>query len=270
MGALRGGEMQRSTIFRAAAISTVLLTACGGGSDSPAPAPVPAPAPAPAPPPPAGTAEGLYLGTTNTNRTVNGIVLDDGSFYVLYSTVANPVVIAGVVQGNGTSMNGSFSSTNARDFNLEGLGVLPGTVSASYNSRQSLNGSISYNSGGTTTFTSTFNAAYDTVPTLAAISGTYAGQVAFSQGVENANVTISPTGTLSGTGASGCTVSGNVVPRTQGNVYNLTLTFGGAPCFFANQTMTGVAYYDSVAKRVYGATPTAARTDGILFVGVKP
>jgi hypothetical protein len=188
----------------------------------------------------------------------------------LYSTTANPVVIGGIVQGNGTSSSGSFSSANARDFNLEGLGVLNATVSASYNSRQSLNGSISYTAGGTTTFTSTFNADYDTAPSFAALSGTYAGQVAFSQGVENANVTISPTGMLSGMGASGCTVSGTVVPRPRGNVYNLTLTFGGAPCFFANQTMNGVAYYDSAAKRVYGATPTSARTDGILFVGVKP
>ena len=184
--------------------------------------------------------------------------------------MANPVVIGGIVQGSGTSNNGSFSSTNARDFNLEGLGVLNATVSASYNARQSLNGLVSYASGGATTFTSTFNAAYDTTPSLAAVAGTFTGQVAFSQGVENATVTISPNGMLSGTGASGCTVSGNVATRTRGNVYNLILAFGGAPCFFANQTMNGVAYYDSVAKRVYGATPTSTRTDGILFVGVKP
>lgn len=229
--------MQRTALFCAAAVSTVLLAACGGGSDAPAPAPaapVPTPAPAPAPPPPpppAGTAEGLYLGTTSTNRTVNGIVLDDGTFYVLYSTVASPVVIGGIVQGSGTSNNGSFSSTNARDFNLEGLGVLNATVSASYNARQSLNGLVSYASGGTTTFTSTFNAAYDTTPSLAAVAGTFTGQVAFSQGVENATVTISPNGMLSGTGASGCTVSGNVATRSRGNVYNLILAFGGGTVF---------------------------------------
>ncbi len=201
--------MSRASLFLAA-LSTGLLVSCGGGGDSPAPVPAPAPAPAPAPPPPA-SAEGLYIGATSTNRTVTGLVLDDDSFYVLYSSVGNPAVIAGVVQGNGTSNNGSFSSSNARDFNLEGLGVLNATVSASYNAKQLLNGTVSYTSGGPTTFTSTFDAAYDTAPSIAALAGTFAGQVAFSQGVENANVTITSSGALNGVGASGCTVSGRLL-----------------------------------------------------------
>lgn len=244
-------------LFGAAVVSGLLLASCGGGGGS---SPTPAPT---------TSAEGLFLGTTNTNRTVTGLVLDDSTFYFLYSRVGNPSVIGGVVQGSGVSNNGSFSSSNARDFNLEGLGVLAATVSASYISRQSLNGNVLYN-GGSTSFTSAFDVAYDAVPSLSALAGTFSGQVAFSQGVENANVTISPSGALSGVGASGCTVTGSVVPRTRGNVFNLSLTFGGAPCFFANQTMTGIAYFDAPAKRLYGATPTANRADGVLFVGVKP
>ena len=246
-------------LFGAAVVSGLFLASCGGGGGSPAPSPAPT-----------TSAEGLYLGTTNTNRTVTGLVLDDGTFYVLYSLVGNPSVIGGVVQGSGVSNNGSFSSSNALDFNLEGLGVLAATVSASYTSRQSLNGIVLYNGGGSTSFTSVFDVAYDTVPSLSTLAGIFSGQVAFSQGVENANVTVSPSGALSGVGASGCTVTGSVVPRTRGNVFNLSLTFGGAPCFFANQTMTGIAYFDAPAKRLYGATPTANRADGVLFVGVKP
>jgi hypothetical protein len=39
-------------------------------------------------------------GGTNTNRTITGVVLNDGTYYFLYSVPANPNLIAGVVQGN--------------------------------------------------------------------------------------------------------------------------------------------------------------------------
>jgi hypothetical protein len=210
------------------------------------------------------------VGTTHTNRALTGVVLEDGTFYVLYSVIGDPALIAGVIQGNGTSNNGSFSSTNARDFNLEGLGVLVATVSASYDTRRSLNGTVAYAAGGPVTFTSTFDAAYDATPSLAQLAGAFSGQVALSQGVENANVNVSSTGSLSGVGTSGCTVTGSVTPRTRGNVFNVTLGFGGPPCFFANQTLTGIAYFDSARKRLYAAAPNANRMDGVLFVGVKP
>jgi hypothetical protein len=250
--------MQKAKLLSAAVMAGLFMAGCnGGGGDSPAPVAG------------AASAEGLWPGTTNTNRAITGIVLDDGIFYVLYSQVNNPAVIAGVVQGNGTSLNGSFSSANARDFNMEGQGVLPATVSASYISRQSLNGSVTY-AVGATTFTSNYSADYDVTPSLATLAGTFSGQVISSQGVENANVTVNAAGGITGTGVSGCSVTGTATPRTKGNVFNLSLTFGGAPCLFANQTMAGIAYFDSVAKRLYGATPNAARTDGVLFVGVKP
>ena len=197
-------------------------------------------------------------------------MLDDGTYYVLYSPVGSPTAIAGVVQGTGTSNVGLFSSSNARDFNLEGLGVLSASVSASYVAKQSLNGTVSYSPSGTTSFSSTYNANYESVPSLATLAGTFAGQVASSAGAENATVTISSAGAISGSGASGCGVSGSASPRARGNVFNISLTFGGAPCLFANQTLAGIAYFDSAAKRLYAAAPNAGRTDGVLFLGVKP
>lgn len=220
----------------------------------------------------AETAEGLWVGTTDSNRAISGLVLDDGTYYVLYSAIGNPSLIAGVVQGHGTSNNGNFTSTDARDFNLEGLGVLDATVSASYMVRQSFNGNVMYTSGGTTAFTSAYDSQYDLTPSLATLAGTYTGTVALSQGYEAATVTVGSNGAVSGVGTSGCTLTGNASPRASGNVYNLTITFGGAPCYFAGQTFTGIAYYDSDVndKRLYAAAPNAARTDGVLFVGVKP
>jgi hypothetical protein len=212
----------------------------------------------------------LYSGTTGNGRAVTGLVLDDGTYYFLYSLVGNSNVIAGVVQGSGTSTATAFTSSNTRDFNLEGLGVLPATLSATYTAKQSISGSVSYSQGSPVTFSGTYDSAYEATPSLAALAGTFTGQVASSAGAENATVTVSANGTLSGAGASGCATSGTVAPRSQGNVFNVSLSFGGAPCLFANQTLTGIAYFNATTKALYAATPNAARNDGVLFVGVKP
>lgn len=247
--------MKTLTTLSASLISALLMAGCGGGGGD-------------SPPAAATTAQGLWIGTTSTNRTITGLVLSDGTYYVLYSSVGNSSTIAGVVQGTGSSNAGTFSSTNAKDFNLEGLGVLSATVSASYSSKQSFNGTIAY-SGASTPFTSAYDANYETTPTLASLSGTFTGQVALSVGVQAATVTVSPSGAISG-GASGCSISGTTTPRADGNAYNLSITFGSSPCFFANQTFTGIGYFNSTTKRLYAAAPNAARTDGVLFVGTKP
>ena len=49
----------------------VTMGGCGGDNDSNSP---------PAPAPIASSAEGLYSGSTNTNRTITNVVLDDGTY----------------------------------------------------------------------------------------------------------------------------------------------------------------------------------------------
>ena len=50
----------------------VTVSGCSGDNDSNSP---------PAPAPIASSAEGLYSGSTNTNRTITNVVLDDGTHY---------------------------------------------------------------------------------------------------------------------------------------------------------------------------------------------
>ena len=243
-------------------IAAVLyLSGCGGGGSDSTPAETNTAA--------APTAQGLWIGTTSTNRNVTGLVFADGSYYVLYSPVGNATAIAGVIQGGGSSSAGKFSSTDARDFNLEGLGVLPAAVSASFASKQSFNGSVSYAGGSSTAFTSAYDASYELTPSLATLAGTFTGQVTLSAGVQAATVTVSATGAISG-GGGGCSLSGTASPRNDGNAHNLSISFGASPCFFANQTLSGIGYFNSSTKRLYAVAPNAARTDGILFVGTKP
>jgi len=75
------------------------------------------------PQPTAPSAEGLWTGTTPTHRTIRGLVLDDGSYWVFYTAISNPNVLAGLLLGTGTSYSSSFGSSNTRDFNLEEAGV---------------------------------------------------------------------------------------------------------------------------------------------------
>jgi hypothetical protein len=232
------------------------MTACGGGGSGPQDTTIP---------------DGLYAGATSTDRAFTGLVLDDGTYYVLYSAQNSPNVIAGVVQGTGSAADGTFSSTNARDFNLEGMGVLSAQLSASYVVKQSLTGSITYPSlNQTNTFAGTYDSDYELTPSLAAIAGTYSGDAASPGGSENTTLTVSTTGAISGTGASGCTFTGAAAPRARGNAYNASITFGGAPCLYPGVTVSGGAYFDAGTKSLYAVALTSARDNAVIFLGAKP
>lgn len=220
---------------------------------------------------PATSAEGLWLGTTSNGRTIAGLVLDDGTYWVLYSLVGNSAVIAGAVQGNGTSQSGSFTSSNGKDFNLEGYGVSDVTVSASYVAKQSLNGTILYTAtGDQVAFVSSYDSDYDLTPSLAAVAGTYSGSAATSGGTESATVTISAAGAVSGSSAGGCNFSGSASPRAHGNVYNVSITFAGGACANGTNTVSGVAYFDAPTRQINSAALNSTRTNGFIFVGTKP
>lgn len=217
------------------------------------------------------TAEGVYFGSTSTGRTTTALVLDDGTYYVIYSSQNNPSIIAGAVTGTGTSLNGILSSSNAKDINLEELGLLPTSFRASYSYKQSLYGAINYPSlNQTVTFTGTYNSAYQLSPALSTIAGTYSGRVGHTRGAEPATVTVSSSGAISGQGTSGCAVTGSLTPRSKGNIYTTTVTFGGSPCVFPNTTLTGASYYDATAKRLYVIGMTSTRDNGMIFGGSKP
>jgi len=61
---------------------------------------------------------------------------------VFYTVRGNPNVLAGLIQGTGTSHSGFFGSSNIRDFNMEGAGIRAATMSASYVPNKSFHGTI--------------------------------------------------------------------------------------------------------------------------------
>jgi hypothetical protein len=240
--------------------SLLALAACGGGGNGGAASG------------PAASAEGLWTGSTSTSRSVTGIVLDNGTYWVLFSVPHVSAVIAGFVQGTGASLSGSFSSSDGIDFNVAGQGSNNVTVSASYVAKQSFNGSVSYPSlNSPFTFTSTYNADYDQTPSMPAIAGNYLGIASVVGSNEPITIVVSPQGVVAGTGgSSGCQYGGFVVPRAKGNLYDLSLVVGGTACATGTSAVTGIGYFDSGAKRLYLAALDKSRSNGLSFVGIKP
>lgn len=214
------------------------------------------------------TAEGLWQGSTITGRTVRTLVLDDGTYWTLYSVAGLSNTIAGVVQGSGMSSSGSFTSSAGRDFSLEAASTTDASISATYNSKNFFNGSLTNRaSANTVTFTSSYQPIYDQVATLASVTGSYASTVATTGGNDRANFTITPAGLFSGVSAAGCQFQGSLAVRGATHVFNLSITFMGGICANGTATSTGVAYLDE--STLYAAALNQTRTSGVLLTATK-
>ncbi len=232
--------------------------ACGGGYSESNASSLPQPTPT--------SAEGRWTGTTPTGRTVAGLVLEDGLYWVFYSAKDNPTVLAGLVQGTGTSHSGSFGSSNTRDFNAEDAGIRAATMRGTYVPKQTFHGTITYVTSDTENFTGTYDADSESAPSLTQVAGTYAGLGADDHRI---TVNVDSAGTLSGHSTDGCTGAGTLSPRAKGNVFRTSVTFGGAACRQGTETVTGVAFYEAATNRLYSAALNSARTTGFLFLGTK-
>ena len=218
------------------------------------------------PQPTASSAEGRWTGTTSTGRAVAGLVLEDGSYWLFYTATDNPNILAGLVQGSGTSHSGSFGSSNTRDFSLEGAGIHAATMRGSYVPNKSFGGTITYFIGEIESFTSTYDKDSESAPNLNRVTGTYVGLRADHHMV---TVMVDAAGTLSGHSTDGCTVAGILSPRPKGNAFQISMTFGGCTCRNGIETLTGVAFYDAVTNRLYSAALNNARIISFLFLGTK-
>ncbi|MCD9122578.1 hypothetical protein [Cupriavidus sp. UGS-1] len=235
------------------------LAACGGGGgDDDGPAPQPATSPA----------EGLYTGKTSANQDIAGLVLDDGTYYVIYTSLA-PISL-GVIQGKLSAANGNFSSNDGKDFSVTSRGIFDVAINGTYATKGNLNGTVRYPATGqTATFTSTYDKNYELTPSLATLAGTYSGTSVIPEGGESATITVASSGTISGAGASGCRIEGAAKPRARGNAYDITVTFGPSPCARPGQKMSGVAYYSAEDRSLIATGTTSDRSAGVLFVGTR-
>ena len=255
---------------------TLLLTACSsGGGDSAGTAQVV----------PVCTAEGLWTGTM-AGRTVNGAVLDDRTYWFLYSEVGGPTVMAGTLQGNCSTSNGIFTSSNGLDFSNTPpfVEILPITVTGPYVMPLTLDGTVTY-SAGALTFTSTFNSENSVTPVIANVADTYSGSVfGFAHTITISNLGVitvtTPPNTGYRTGGSadvsgielGCDFTGTLSPRSQGgNMYDITLTPTTNAFMCALGPFNGVAFFDAANdRRIYVLALNSDRNRVFPFTGTRP
>ena len=217
--------------------------------------------------PTAGTAEGIWIGSTAAQSLIEAFVLDDGTYYFLYS-LPNSYNIGGMIQGHGVSVEGSFDTADARDFSVSGRGVTMAALAADYVSKSSLDGNLTF-SLGSTSFATDYQATYEQPASLAAASGTYQGLAGTATGIQPITLTASPNGAIVGS-AFDCMFNATAAPRGSVNIFNLSITFNGGGCLFGTSTLVGFAYYDAATGQLLAFGVNASRTDSILFIGARP
>jgi hypothetical protein len=179
------------------------------------------------------------------------------------------------LQGTGTSANGVFSSSDAKNFSLETNSIISATISASYSYKLSFSGTVNYPSLGlSTSYSSSYNPFYDLQPNLSAVAGYYNGQAAFigsGGGTEFAAVTILPDGGYSGTTSGGCSFAGTYTPRPRGNIYSWNLNFSGNGCppGITNNSYYGAGYYDPGSGQLNSLAVDTPRANGFIFIGLQ-
>jgi hypothetical protein len=254
-------------------VVSAALAGCGGGGDGANSAPVIVDGSTVNTTAPLGNGEGVYEGSLSNGKVHDTIVLEDDSYYSFYGVVTNNVIVVqGSFQGTGTGLNGSFSSADLRDYRADGT-TGSGNLSATYTATPTFNGSVVEGSQSAVTFTgaalSATNYVYASAPVFSNIVGNW--PLTSVTGVTT-NVTIAADNTFSGSSA-GCSFSGTIAPRPSGkNIYNFSMTFGGAPCASPNQTASGIAldFVVSNGRRqllMVGADST--RTNGTVLIGTR-
>jgi hypothetical protein len=104
-------------------------------------------------------------------------------------------------------------------------------------------------------------------PTRAATIGLYGGNARSLRGSAPAQMTITASGLLAGTIDGGCEFRGTLTPRSDLNAYDVSLTFGAAPCIDANATLSGSAVLDE--SQLLVALPLRTRDDVFVFAGAR-
>lgn len=227
----------------------------------------------------ATSAEGFYAGSMagGTPNRFEQLVLENNEIWHTYGTQASAGAafqIAGVVNGTGTYSGGTLTATAAKDF-----GVMPATtvtLSASYKSNSkslvtSVSGAVTA-AGRSVTLAgdnSIGNYRYSAPASPTELAGTWTLPLASGS---PGTLSVNSTGGFS-LNVSGCAASGTMVPRASGkNVFNVTMTFGAAPCNFPGVTFSGVAFIASNAFLSTGGQlrvliRNGTQTTGLVFPG---
>lgn len=220
----------------------------------------------------ASFAQGYYVGITTPGQREVGIVRDDGIFWIAYErdTPGLGGFVNGTSTASGTQASGTFVSTDAIRYDFSQRTTDAEHVDADYVYKDCLCGRSTEVSTKAVKveFGSSYQSLYELRPTLTALAGAYSGGSAQTlvddQGVA---LQIGADGALSAVTANACTLSGTFKPRTVGNLYDVIVTAGPAPCATPGTVYSGAAVLDS-GKLLVMATD-ASRQAALVLSGTR-
>ncbi|SAK43269.1 hypothetical protein [Caballeronia ptereochthonis] len=250
------------------ALCAVALAACSTdrantGSNAPPPGTVTTTLPS------GGVYKGSLKGST-ADATL--LMLFDGSAYLFYGGAggADLAGVAGVaVATNGAQTSGGrFTSTSAFDYRLGKTSASPAVFSADFSRAPAVDGTVSSQDGNAgLAFTARALPMLDVAPGRANAGGLYSGRGMSLDATTQTRITVAGDGYLAGTTTSGCIFKGTVAPHEGANAYDVSVTFGPAPCPLPDATVTGNAVLDGA--RLLVALPSPDRANVFLFDGRK-
>ncbi|MDR5753351.1 MULTISPECIES: hypothetical protein [unclassified Caballeronia] len=219
---------------------------------------------------------GVYKGSVAAYGDAILLMLFDGTAYLFYGDAPGSAGkgkggLGGVVvANNGTqSASGQFTSLNAQNYSLRTRTTSPVTFDADFARAPAVTGSVADKGYGAAslTFSGASAPMLDAAPARAIVAGLYSGRGGSMRGSTSARLTITDDGFLAGTTGIGCVFRGTVAPHTGVNAYDVSITFGPAPCPQAGTTVPGNAVLDGA--RLLAVLPSADRTDAFVFDGSK-
>lgn len=255
--------MKRTVEAVALAGMILSVLGCGGGSGNGGQSP--------------GAAEksqGLYSGTTADGDALLTFLLSDGRFWIMYKREAGVDLSSwnGFVYGEGSEAGNRFTSSAAMQFNMEPAATVSSALSVTVQPQQGMTGTLLLD--GQDRAISMNLAAYPPLPSAAGIYSTTLNRVSGSETIQiSGNLTISPSGGISGMLTGNCTASGSVHARSDARLYNLSMTLSGPSCT-AGGLFDGIAYIEAsgqpsaATRQLIGLVTTSGRDTGVFAVGI--
>jgi hypothetical protein len=169
-----------------------------------------------------------------------------------YTPLLGPTTSVGG-SGHRAGAAGQFNSSNARDFDITGLGVFSAAIAGSYVPRTSLTGAAT-SVYGNTAFSATYQAAYEQPRALPPWPDIF-GQRCIISGVQNAVVTVNASGAFYGPVPGGCSsTEPSHASRLSQRVQHVGY-FSRRNVLVRNSDANRITYYDAPSRQFIRRPP---------------
>lgn len=193
------------------------------------------------------TAEGLWKGATDQGQALRILVLDDGTFYMVFSEKGTQTE-AGVLYGSGITAGGTFTSADVKEYPLSpsappfagGAGAIHGTY---------VPGSSMQLTIGSTSVSATYVPDYDVPANPASLAGSYAGTTGHITEQRPTTASIDTQGNLTIYGDQ-CVFKATAAARGMVNVFDMSIA--SKTCYRGPAVMI----YDDASRKLIVLSPS--------------